>query len=276
MAIRRKAAKGTKPERSGLGGGSVDEFLKRGKKKKDIWVNIGDGNTVTVHAVDTRKYFKDGPIHVVEFEREDGSTYTMDRRCLDVQDDGEPCPGCRDNLERRYKFWMIVIERGEKRDRIGMLTGAKKLVTELNRTHKLVGLDNHDIEISQTGTKFEVQYDVEISDDDVGRLTAEDKELVEAADNVIESFKFFTSIPDFDSYYDPPSSSNDDEDDEEVAEKSRKRGSALAGKRKKPSDRLRPTEEEDEDEGEDHPQRRSSKNRKPGGIAGMSKQRRRR
>ena len=44
--------------------------------------------------------------------------------CLDQNDDGTPCPGCRDDLERRYKFWCRVIEReAEIENDAGKVTG---------------------------------------------------------------------------------------------------------------------------------------------------------
>jgi hypothetical protein len=262
-------AKRKPTERVGLGGGSVDKHLARPKKRRaSRFVSIGDGNTIVVRAFNTQDYFKDGWVHPVTFERKDGSTYTMDVRCLDPDDEGEPCPGCRDDLDRRYKFWMLVIARqlpkenksgkviGEE-DQVRILSGANRLVKALNQKHKRRDLARRDVEISQDGDGFDVQYEVEWATDEDVPLTRADNKLIEEAEDIIEAFERYTSIPDEDDFYEPPSGDSDD-DDEDVGERSKRRGSVFARERKN-SGRRKATEEDDDDtEDDDRPRRRKA------------------
>jgi hypothetical protein len=235
-------------------------------------VSVGDGNTIVVRAFDTANYFKDGWVHPVQFERKDGSTYTMDVRCLDPDDEGEPCPGCRDDLERRYKFWMLVIARdlpkqnksgkviGEE-DQVRILSGANRLVKALNQKHKRRDLARRDVEISQDGEGFEVQYEVEWASDEDVPLTRADKKLIEDAEDIIEAFDRYTSIPEEDDFYEPPQM-DDNDDDDDVGERSRRRGAVFGKTRKAGTNRRKATKEEDEDDddsnGSTRPRRRSS------------------
>lgn len=292
---RRKRAR--KPARSGLG--SVDENLARNeerrKRGKPEWVKIGDGNSVVVRAVDLAKEFKDGFVHPVQFERKDGSSYTRDVLCLDQKDEGEPCPGCRDDLERRYKFWMLVIERDAEKlnssgkvigeeDKIKIMSGATRLVKALNAKAKRHDLTQRDVEIAQEGESFGVQYEVEWVDDEDAPLSKADKKLL--ADNEV-SIARYTEEPEFDTFYDPPGSDNDDDDDEDIGQRSRKRGSGFSERtssKKKGSSRRRRDEEDDEDDDDEDdedeaPRRRSrtssskskisSKKKSSSGLAGM-------
>lgn len=272
-------------ERVGLGGGSVDKHLARPKKRRQgRFVNVGDGNTIVVRAIDTESYFKDGWVHPVPFERKDGSTYTMDVRCLDPDDEGEPCPGCRDDLERRYKFWLLVIVRdapkenkagkviGEE-DQVRILSGANRLVKALNQKHKRRNLDRRDVEISQQGEQFEVQYEVEWATDEDVALTRADKKLIEEADDTIEAFERYTSIPSEDDFYEPPGFDNDD-DEEDVGERSLRRGGVFDREKKKGSTARRRssnTDEEDDDNGDRPARRIGAKKAAPKGIAAARK-----
>lgn len=291
MAIKRRnssASSRRKPaqrERVGLGGGSVDRHLERSgrKRKSNVWAQIGDGNTVIVRAIDTKKYFKDGYVHPVEFERADGSTYSLDVRCLDPDDEGNPCPGCRDDLDRRYKFWMLVIVRdapkenkagkviGEE-DQVRILSGANRLVKALNAKHRRKDLAKRDLEISQNGQGFEVEYEVEWADEEDTPLSDEDQELIENADDVIEAFKFHTQLRDEDEFYDPPSSNGQDEDDDDIGQRSKRRKSAFAERNKKSRAKFRAVQpdEDDEDDEDERPMRRAKIGNKSGGKKKMT------
>jgi hypothetical protein len=266
MAVpRRRASKGRtkKTERVGLGGGSVDEHLSRPRKRsQNKWVQVGDGNTVTVRAVDTTEFFESAYVHPVQFERKDGSTYSMDVLCLDQKEEGTPCPGCRDDLDRRFKFWMLVIQRdapktnkqgkeiGEE-DQLRILSGANRLVKALNAKHKRRDLAKRDVEISQDGEGFEVSYEVEWATDEDEPLTRADKKLLDN-DEITEAFERYTTAPDFDSFYEPPGSdSDDDDDDEDVGARSVKRGSMFDKKRKKGSSKRSRDEDDDDDDDDD-------------------------
>jgi hypothetical protein len=272
-------------ERVGLGGGSVDKHLARPKKRRQgRFVNVGDGNTIVVRAFDTEKYFKDGWVHPVQFERKDGSTYTMDVRCLDPDDEGEPCPGCRDDLDRRYKFWLLVIVRdapkenkagkviGEE-DQVRILSGANRLVKALNQKHKRRNLDRRDVEVSQDGEGFEVQYEVEWATDEDVPLSRADKKLIDEADDVIEAFDRYTSIPDEDDFYEPPGFDNDDDGDDDVGERSLRRGGVFDRERKKGSTARRRSSSNNDKEDDDgkRPVRRTAKKAAPKGIAAARK-----
>jgi hypothetical protein len=277
------AARKKPTERVGLGGGSVDKHLARPKKRRQgRFVNVGDGNTIVTRAFDTEKYFKDGWVHPVQFERKDGSTYTMDVRCLDPDDEGEPCPGCRDDLDRRYKFWLLVIVRdapkenkagkviGEE-DQIRILSGANRLVKALNQKHKRRNLDRRDVEISQDGEGFEVQYEVEWATDEDVPLTRADKKLIDEAEDVIEAFDRYTSIPSEDDFYEPPGFDNDDDDDD-VGERSLRRGGVFDREKKGSTARRRSSSKSKEDDNGDRPARRiGSKKAAPKGIAAARK-----
>lgn len=287
---RRSTGTKKKPsERVGLGGGSVDKHLSKPKNRKsNVWATVGDGNTIVVRAVDTEDYFKDGQVHPVEFERKDKSTYKMDVRCLDPDDEGDPCPGCRDDLDRRYKFWMLVIVRdapkenksgkviGEE-DQVRILSGANRLVKALNAKHKRRDLAKRDIEITQNGEGFEVEYEVEWVDDEDTPLTKADKELIKDADDIIEAFEFHTALKDEDEFYDPPASKGNDDDDDDPGERSKRRGSAFSRTRKTSSSSRKSRDEEDDDEDEDDEderpaRRRTSSNKSSGGsLSGIRK-----
>lgn len=270
MAIKRRTAKSAsnkKPaERVGLGGGSVDRHLKQKRKKKsNVYYSVGDGNTAVVRAVDTKKLFKDGFVHQVPFEGRNGE-YTVDIRCLDPEDEGEPCPGCRDDLDRRYKFWMVVIVRDapkenssgkviSEEDQVRILSAGSRLAKALNAKHRRRDLAKRDIEISQSGTGFDVEYEVEWATDDDEPLTEEDKALVSEAKNVMEAFDKYTEIRDEDSFYDSPSSnSSDDDDDEDIGERTKRRGQAFAERKNKAKFKKRsvePDNDDDDDEAEE-------------------------
>jgi hypothetical protein len=234
----RRAATAKKPERTGLGGGSVDKHLNRPKRRRsNRFVPIADGETVLVRAVDTDEWFRDAYVHPVQFERKDGSEYTVDRLCLDQDDDGDPCPGCRDDMERRHKFWMVVILRdaplenkngkviGEA-DQLRLLaSGSSRMLKQLNQKHKRRDLARRDIEISRDGEGFDTQYEVEWATDADVPLSRDDRKLVDDGDEIIEAFQRYTEMPDEDSFYDEPKFDNDDDDD--PGERSQKRGSVF-------------------------------------------------
>jgi hypothetical protein len=249
----------------------VDKHLNRPKRRRsNRFVPIPDGETVVVRAVDTENMFADGYVHPVQFERKDGSTYTVDRRCLDPDDEGEPCPGCRDDLERRFKFWMVVILRdaplenkngkviGEA-DQLRILgSGSSRMIKGLNQKHKRRDLSRRDIEISRDGEGFDTQYEVEWATDEDTPLTRDDKKLIEEGEEIIEAFERYTAIPDEDEFYEEPKFDNDDDDDD-PGERSKRRGAVFGRERKGRSSARR----QDDDDDDDKPARRV----KPKGIA---------
>jgi len=259
----------------------VDKHLARPKKRRQgRFVNVPDGETMTMRAFDTENYFRDGWVHPVQFERKDGSTYTADVRCLDPDDEGEPCPGCRDDLDRRYKFWLLVIVRdapkenksgkviGEE-DQVRILSGANRLVKALNQKHKRRNLDRRDIEVSRDGEGFEVQYEVEWATDEDVPLSKADQKLIDEAEDTIEAFERYTALPDEEEFYEPAGFDNEDDD---VGEKSRRRGSVFDKERK--GSRRNVDDEEDDDNGDSPTRssgRRTAKKATTKGIAAARK-----
>jgi hypothetical protein len=229
MALRKRGA-GGKPkitpkssERRGLG--KVQEAAARTGDR--VWVNIDDGESEVMRVLDTGEDFTDGYVHRVPMEREDGSTYHVDVMCLDQDEKGVPCPGCRDDLQRRYKFWCNVIWRNapvegtkQRKDQIAILTGGIRVAKKLDKMDAKHGLRNRDIEIEREGVKKKTKYDLDWADDENNELSAEDKALEKKK----YDFSFYTTVPDFDDFYKSPRDrGGDDDDDSDVGAASQKR-----------------------------------------------------
>lgn len=272
MAVSRRRRTGS-AAKSGRTLGNVDENIKKSAKrfKTAGWVKVPDGESAVVRVIDVGKDFRDGFVHPVEFERKGGKTFTRDVMCLDQEDDGTPCPGCRDDLDRRYKFWARVIEREAPKendsgktigyeDEVKILSSGKRLVGALNKKHKKRDLSLRDIEIEREGKGWDTDYSVEWVDEEDNPLTDEDIKLIEDSDVDLDRY---TTVPDFDDFYELPD--RDDDDDEKPGERA-KRGSPFAG-RKKSSSRSKASDNGDDDD-DDRPRRRSSA-RKPSGLAGI-------
>ncbi len=290
-----------RPKRTGggtnAGLGNVDAILQRQAEKRAAgrtsWVKVSDDDQepTVIRAYDVGNgMFREGYIHQVEFEidvedrKRKGKTKTItirrDRMCLDQDEEGEPCPGCRDELERRFKFWLPVIERDAPivtdagkvtgyKDKVGLLSGGSRLVAVLNRIQKKKGLTNQDVEVSKSGEGFNVQYAGDALDR--SPLTAEDKALIKDFD-ATKKLDRYTEVYDFDHFYDPPGKQDDeDESDEDVGERSRRRGSSFGPR----PGRGRATTQRDDDDDDEPPQRRrrssrsSAGGRKPGRLAGL-------
>ena len=113
--------------------------------------------------------------------------------CLDQNDDGTPCPGCRDDLERRYKFWCRVIEREAEiendsgkvtgyEDQVKIMSGGKRLAGALNKKHKKRDLSLRDIEMEREGTGWDTDYTVEWVDEKDVPLTSAEIKMVDESD----------------------------------------------------------------------------------------------
>lgn len=295
---RRPRPGGVTPKRSSgssenKGLGKVDSILQRQAEKRALgrvqWCKVSDDDQEpTIVRVWDPSLFREGYIHQVEIEvKVEGKrkpvTRRYDRMCLDQDEEGEPCPGCRDELERRYKFWLPVIERDaaivndagkiiEYKDRVALLSGGTRLATVLNRIQKKKGLANQEIELSKSGEGFNVQYVGEALDK--SPLSADDKALFKdyEAEKILDRY---TKVWDYDHYYDPPGrdDDNEDDDDEDVGERSRRRGSSFGprpGRGRAASQR----DEDDDDDDEPQPRRRRSNRsqaggRKPGRLSGL-------
>ena len=313
---RRPRPGSAKPQResanSGLGGGLADDILARQKEKREAgrtqWVHVSDDEDqpTVIRAYDVTPpemdrddnpvggMFRIGYIHQVEFEidvedrKRRGKTKTItirrDRWCLDQKEEGEPCPGCKDELERRLKFWLPVIERDAPiltdagkitgyKDRIALMSGGSRLLAVINRIQKKKGLVNQDVELTKSGEGFNVQY----AGDALKRsaLSADDKALIKGFDGE-KKLDRYTEIFDFDHFYDVPGEKDDDEDDDtDVGAKSRRRGSSFGPRPGR--GRAKPVDDDDDDDDDKPPvrRRRSSRSsagtRKPGRLSGLPK-----
>lgn len=238
MALKRRGAAASS-RRTGTTLGKLGEEAATRKRGKE-WLSIGEGETAIMRVLpDTFEevYVHRTPIDVEQEVKVKGKTKTKvvtkhyDQACLDQDEDGTPCPGCADDVERRYKFYVWTIVRdvepeggGKAADKLMLWSGGVKLFKELNKKHKSRGLQNRDIEVSREGTGFDTEYEVEWSDEENVPMSANDKKLAEK----VESLDYYTTPPDFDEFYTPPSERERDDDDKDVGEKSLRRGSPLA------------------------------------------------
>jgi hypothetical protein len=304
------------PANSGLGGGLADDILKRQSEKRAAgrtsWVKVSDteDEPTIVRAYDVTppekdkdgnpvgEMFRIGYIHQVEFEIEvedrkrKGKRKTItirrDRWCLDQNEEGNPCPGCKDELDRRLKFWLPVIERDAPivtdagkitgyKDRVALLSGGSRLLAVLNRIQKKKGLVNQDVELTKSGDGFNVQYAGEALDRTP--LSADDKQLIKDFD-ASKKLDRYTEVYDFEHFYDLPGEKDEDEDDDDdPGEKSRRRGSAFGPRpgKGRSSAKSRDADDDDDDDDDAPPLRRRRSGsaragtRKPGGLSGLGK-----
>lgn len=246
MALKRRAAKASTL-------GNVTAAVKRSEERRAAaarrFLGIDDGETAVVRVLDTGADFKDGYVHRTQFEREDGSIYYRDVFCLDQQEKGIPCPGCKDDLQRRYKFWCNVIvrdwedeESGKTEDVVMIWTGGVTVADKLAKMDAKHGLRNRDIEISRTGKKKNTKWDVEWADDEDNPMSANDKKLEKDK----YDFEFYVTAPDFEDFYKAPSKRDDDDDEnnEEIGRKAKARN-VLA--RRKPSSNGDSSDDGDDD-----------------------------
>lgn len=260
----------------GRGLGNVETNIKKSatRFKKAGWVRIADGDSVIVRVVDVGDDFRDGFVHPVEFSPKKGRSFTRDVMCLDQNDDGTPCPGCRDDLERRYKFWCRVIEREAEiendsgkvtgyEDQVKILSSGKRLAGGLNKKHKKHDLSKRDVEIEREGDGWDTDYAVEWADERDVPLT--DAEIKMIDDSEIDLDRY-ASTPDFDEFYELPGR-DDDDDDEKPGERTR-RGSAFSDRKGRSQRTSSNGDSSDDDDDDDRPRRRSSRRVKPrGGLA---------
>ena len=273
MAVSRRSSRTAK---SGRSLGNVDANIKKSAKKWKTagWVKVPDGESIVVRVIDVGNDFRDGFVHPVEFDRKGGKSFTRDVMCLDQNDDGTPCPGCRDDLDRRYKFWARVIEREAEKtndsgkaigyeDEVKILSSGKRLVGALNKKHKKRDLSLRDIEIEREGTGWDTDYTVEWVDEEDNPLTKADLKLIEESEVDLDRY---TTVPDFDDFYELPD--RDEDNNSDVGEKSKRRGSPFGERGSK--GRKASRDEDDDDDAEERPRRRRTSGTKPSsnGLAG--------
>lgn len=236
--------KTTAPTKRGGGLGRVAEAASKQRGDK-IWVNVDDGESQVLRVVDVDDEFKDVYVHRVPFERDNGSVYHIDVPCLDQEENGTPCPGCADDIERRYKFYANVIWRDYKdpdagkaakpKDVLAIWTGGITIAKKLNKLHQRRGLQNRDILVERDGVKKNTRYDVEWNDESNTALSSDDKKLIANK----YDFKRYITPPEFDDFYTPPNErdKDSDEDDAGIGERARSRPSPFKGERSKTTSR---------------------------------------
>lgn len=217
------------------------------KKGKRQWLKLDDGDELFVRVLDVDDEWKDAYCHRTPIEKEGGDVNHIDVPCLDQDEKGIPCPGCKDGLDRRYKFWTNVIVRdwddgsGKEKDTLMIWSGGITIARRLDKLHGKVGLQNRDIEVSRTGSgKNDTKYEVDWATDENEPLSDNDKKLMEERNEISR----YSKPPEYDDFYLPINErGGEDEDDEETASDSINRNAFAARKKKRKS-----TDEDDEDE----------------------------
>lgn len=252
----RRARKGK--EKGGTLGRVADAAAKQ--KGKAEWLKLDDGDVAILRVLDTGKEFKDAYVHRVPMQNDDGKDYYADVPCLDQDDTGVPCPGCKDDLDRRYKFWTNVIVRGEDDDpdKLMIWSGGITIAKRLDKLDARYGIGNRDIEVEREGKKMnDTKYEVEWADEEDVPLSDEDKALTEKKHDLSR----YSKPPSYDDFYVPVRERDKDDD---VGNESVKRGSAF--KRRQKDDEAEAGERKTASR-----RRSSSKASKPAGLAGFGK-----
>ncbi len=243
--------------RSSAGGGlghvkkAEQQQKKRAAARDRKWLKLDDGDVVIVRLFPTEEFFKDGFVHRTPMEHpKTGKKMYPDIMCLDQDEDGTPCPGCKDELQRRYKFWTPVIvrdyedENGKTADMVAVWSGGITIAKRLEKMQSKHKLDKRDIEVERSGsTKDDTEYSIEWSDEEDVPYSSKDKKLMENAPDLTR----YTRIPEFDDFYKPLGDQGEDESD--IGEKAVKRNPFSKKKGNKAS-------EDDED---DKPRRSSAR-----------------
>lgn len=126
--------------------------------------------------------------------------------CLDQEDEGWPCPGCREDLPRKFEgliniIWRnapvfkrdsdgkavkedgaLIIEKTE--DQIAVWRGGIRLFNKVlkRKDHAFKGLSTRDFEVVREGTGLDTTYSVEPSDPDAGASDISEDDAKLAAD----------------------------------------------------------------------------------------------
>lgn len=245
---------------SGRSLGMVDEASRRADERRAAgnrrWVSIDDGESAQIRVIDAKE-FKDLYVHRVPFAKRDGGEYHRDVPCLDQDDKGVPCPGCKDEIQRRYKFYLNVIVRdaevlndegdptGKTADQVMIWSGGITVARRLNKLHGRVGLESRDIVVEREGTKKKTKYDIDWATDENEPLSANDKKLAKNKHDLSR----YTDVPEFDDFY---KASDDDDEDEDSGSSRRGRTDPWADRRKRRSSR------DDDDDSSRGSSRRSS------------------
>src|SRR3954467_5337894 len=148
-------------ERRSGGLGRVAEAA--GKQKGVVWLKLDDGDEVQLRVIASQ--FKDAYTHRVPITVEDDKgksrEYNADVPCLDQDDEGVPCPGCKDNIDKRYKFWVPVIVRDWQDEATGKVSDVLMVWSQgvtvgkkLDKLNAKRGLEKRDILLEREGSKM--------------------------------------------------------------------------------------------------------------------------
>ena len=217
-----------KGRNSGKGLGRVNEAIKRSDERRAAagrrFLKLGDGDQVVCRVLDVDDDFRDGYFHRVPMQGKKGR-YFADVPCLDQDDEGIPCPGCKDDIPKSYKFLTNVIVRdwedeaneGKPEDVVMILKQGITMARRLNKMHQRHGLQNRDIIIEREGDdKDNTKYDIDWADDSNTPLSDADEKLAKKKHDLDR----YTKPPEYDDFYKSPSErgagDDDDEDQEEI------------------------------------------------------------
>jgi hypothetical protein len=221
-STRKATIKGRNSSKTSGGLGRVKQAVKRAAEKKEAmshrWLRLEDGDSVVARVLDVGENFRDAYTHRTPMQGKNG-TYHADVPCLDQDEDGTPCPGCKKELRRSYKFWTNVLVRdweddeGKTADRIMIWSGGITIARRLNKMHERHGLHNRDIVIEREGsTKDDTKYDIDWADDSNTPLSEEDEVLAKNRHDI----ERYVKIPDYDDFFKSPRErGEDDEEDQE-------------------------------------------------------------
>ncbi len=232
MASTRRSSRRT--GRSGGGIGSVNKAEEQQKKRAASrdrkWMKLEDGDEVIARLFPPEEFWKDGWVHRVKMDSKTGWSGYVDIMCLDQDDKGVPCPGCKDELQRRFKFWTPVIVRdyegedGKVADTVMIWSGGITVAKRLNKMAERHDLAKRDIVVARSGsTKDDTEYDIDWEDEEDIPYSAKDKKLLEQAPDL----KRYTQQREYDDFYKPLG----DDSDGDTEANSRRQGNPFSRKK---------------------------------------------
>lgn len=261
--------------KSGGLGQVASAAAKTGKGKAE-WLTVPPNSTFFLRFGESGKEFVDGYVHSVPMEV-DGNTKNVDVMCMDQKEKGVFCPGCRDDLQRRYKFWANVIVRdweddsGETSDKLMIWSQGISVAKQLDKiagklSRKDLTLTDVDIEVEREGktkndTRYTVDYDPEES---VFALSKADEQLFANKFDL----KRYTRMPeDEDQFFTPSWKWDDDDDDDRPTRSSFARRKKTADDdddepKSRTSFGKRATSEDDDEDDAPSPRKSSSRRRR--------------
>jgi hypothetical protein len=236
VASSRRSSKRTGRSSGGIGSvKKAEEQQKRRAAARDRkWLKLEDGDEVVARLFPLEEFWKDGFVHRVKMDMKNGKSFFVDVMCLDQDGKGIPCPGCKDEIQRRFKFWVPVIVRdyeddsGKVADTVMIWASGITIAKRLNKMEERHSLAKRDIVIARSGsTKDDTEYDIDWEDEEDIPYSAKDKKLMEAAPDL----KRYTQIRDYDDFY--KSLDDDSDGDGNTEASSRRQGNPFSKKKQR-------------------------------------------